>query len=92
MRAPDSNTKVKVYDADHERRRKDQLNKLFHRTQEQVTHSWILLAIVKCQPTYFCAKDPFFLSITPIIPSFFFLYNYISCLPTGFYPEHSSLK
>ena len=29
--------KVRVYDAEHERRRKEQLNKLFDRSQEQVS-------------------------------------------------------
>jgi len=31
-----SDTKVRVFDAQHERRRKEQLEKLFHRTEEQV--------------------------------------------------------
>lgn len=29
--------KLRLYDADHERRRKDQLEKLFNRTEEQVS-------------------------------------------------------
>ncbi|XP_074642063.1 DNA methyltransferase 1-associated protein 1-like [Tubulanus polymorphus] len=33
---PGHEAKVKVFDADHERRRKDQLNKLFNRTNEQI--------------------------------------------------------
>ena len=33
---PDQWPKIKAYDADHERRRKEQLNKLFSRTPEQV--------------------------------------------------------
>jgi len=36
-----SEPKLRVYDAEHERRRKDQLNKLFHRTTEQV-YQWLL--------------------------------------------------
>jgi len=32
-----SDTKVRVFDAQHERRRKEQLEKLFHRTEEQVS-------------------------------------------------------
>ncbi|UYV67328.1 DMAP1 [Cordylochernes scorpioides] len=35
---------VRAYDADHERRRKDQLNKLYHRTQEQVEEEQTLLS------------------------------------------------
>jgi len=31
-----SDSKVRVFDAQHERRRKEQLEKLFHRTEEQV--------------------------------------------------------
>ena len=31
--------KIRAYDADHERRRKEQLNKLFNRTEEQVGYS-----------------------------------------------------
>lgn len=34
--APGQELKIRVYDADHERRRKEQLDKLFNRTQEQV--------------------------------------------------------
>ena len=36
IRNPNSDVKVKVFDAAHERRRKEQLEKLFHRTEEQV--------------------------------------------------------
>lgn len=35
--APGQEVKLRVYDADHERRRKEQLRRLFERTPEQVT-------------------------------------------------------
>ncbi|CAH1772728.1 unnamed protein product [Owenia fusiformis] len=47
-RAPvGTDPKVRVYDGDHERRRKDQLNKLFIRTTEQVEEEQMLVAELK---------------------------------------------
>ncbi|ESO12570.1 hypothetical protein HELRODRAFT_62417 [Helobdella robusta] len=36
LRNPQSDQKMRVFDANHERRRKEQLEKLFHRTEEQI--------------------------------------------------------
>ena len=48
LRAPaGSDPKIRVYDADHERRRKEQLNKLFNRSQEQIDEEEYLLAELK---------------------------------------------
>ncbi|XP_039258295.1 DNA methyltransferase 1-associated protein 1-like [Styela clava] len=44
---PDSPLEQYVYDGDHERRRKDQLDKLFERTREQVVEEEILLQELK---------------------------------------------
>ena len=44
---PGSDPKIRVYDGDHERRRKDQLNKLFNRTQEQIEEEEYLLSELK---------------------------------------------
>lgn len=38
--------KVYVYDADHERKRKEQLRRLFDRTEEQVNLNKFLLQVV----------------------------------------------
>lgn len=38
--------KVYVYDADHERKRKEQLRRLFDRTEEQVNLNKFLLKVV----------------------------------------------
>ena len=44
-----SDSKVRVFDAQHERRRKEQLEKLFHRTEEQVgIFCLVLLHIMHC--------------------------------------------
>lgn len=47
-----SEPKLRVYDAEHERRRKDQLNKLFHRTTEQVHHCFKDDKIITLQFTH----------------------------------------
>lgn len=45
--APGTDVKVRVYDAEHERRRKEQLNKLFDRTQEQIEEEEYLIQELK---------------------------------------------
>ncbi|KAK2167151.1 hypothetical protein NP493_1289g00043 [Ridgeia piscesae] len=42
-----SEPKLRVYDAEHERRRKDQLNKLFHRTTAQIEEEEYLMGELK---------------------------------------------
>lgn len=42
-----SDTKVRVFDAQHERRRKEQLEKLFHRTEEQIEEEERLMQELK---------------------------------------------
>ncbi|KAK2167712.1 hypothetical protein LSH36_25g09076 [Paralvinella palmiformis] len=48
VRAPlGTDPKIRVFDADHERRRKEQLNKLFNRTAEQVEEEEYLISELK---------------------------------------------
>lgn len=50
LRAPPGHTEVAnqyVYDADHERRRKEQLKRLFERTRQQVEEEEMLLQELK---------------------------------------------
>jgi DNA methyltransferase 1-associated protein 1 len=48
LRSPGgSETKVRVFDAQHERRRKEQLEKLFHRTEEQIEEEERLMQELK---------------------------------------------
>lgn len=50
MRAPQgTEPKIKAFDAEHERRRKTQLTKLFERTQEQVVDVQDAQAFVSLQ-------------------------------------------